>query len=134
VTVSAGIWSSVTDSQGNYILNDVVDGSYLVVPSSSIPGVAFTPAFQSISTSPGATNVNFFAALTNNLTTQGYSNSVLQLAFAGTSGQREVVEVSTNLINWIPVCTNVADTNGILPFWLTNDIEHPMQFVRTRTP
>jgi hypothetical protein len=134
ITVSAGIWSSVTDSEGNYGLNDVVDGSYLVTPSSSIPGVHFIPANQTITTCSGATDVNFVAYLANSLTMEGYSNGVMQLAFAGTSGQTAVVEMSTNLINWVPVSTNFADTNGLLLFGVTNSIEQPMLFIRTRTP
>jgi hypothetical protein len=134
ITVSAGNWSSVTDSRGNYLLNNVAAGTYPVTPSSSIPGVSFTPTNQILSVGPSATNVNFVAFLMNSLSVEGYANRVLQLAFAGTNGQTEVVEISTNLINWIPVSTNVVGTNGILPFWLTNSIVQKAQFVRTRTP
>jgi hypothetical protein len=134
ITVSAGGWSSVTDSQGNYILNDVVAGTYTVMPSSSISGVNFSPSNQIISVGPNATNVNFITSLLNTLNVGGYSNGVLQLAFAGTNGQTEVVQVSTNLINWIPVSTNVLGSNGVLSFSLTNSGAQPIQFIRTQTP
>lgn len=135
ITVSAGTWSSGTDSQGNYVLNNVVAGTYSVVPSSPIPGATFTPTNQIVAVGPSATNVNFIVSLMNTLSVNGYSsNGVLQLAFAGTNGQTEVVEVSTNLINWIPLSTNIVGTNGILPFWLTNRVGQSGQFVRARTP
>ncbi len=134
ITVSAGDFSTEANSQGNYVLNNLAAGTYSVTPSSSNPGIVFTPAAQTIKVGPNATNVNFVAApLINSLSVGGYSNSVLQVLFSGTNGQNEVVETSFDLINWIPISTNVVVTNGILPFLLTNGLGQAGQFVRTRS-
>ena len=75
------------NSQGNYVLNNLAAGTYSVTPSSSNPGIVFTPAAQTIKVGPNATNVNFVAApLINSLSVGGYSNSVLQVLFSGTNG------------------------------------------------
>ncbi len=134
ITVSAGVQSSTTDNDGNYVLNGVDAGTHSVTPLSSIPGIIFIPTSQTISVGPSATNVNFAAYLLNSLNMDSYSNGVLQFAFGGTNGQAEVVEVSTNLINWEPVATYVLGSDGLLPFALTNNAAQPMQFIRTRTP
>jgi hypothetical protein len=134
ITVSAGVWSSTTDSQGNYVLNDVATGTYSVVPSSSIAGIVFNPTNQTISIGPSATNVNFTAVRLNSLSVSGYSDGVLQYAFGGTNDQTAVVEESTDLLNWAPISTNVVGSNGISTFSLTNGGAQPMQFIRTRTP
>ena len=134
ITVSAGVWSITADSHGNYVLTNVVSGTYSVTPSSSIPGITFTPSSQNISVGPSATNVSFVASLINSLSMEGYSNGILQAAFSGTNGQTTVVEISTNLIDWIPISTNLLDANGILPFLLTNSVGQHGQFIRTRSP
>jgi hypothetical protein len=134
ITVSAGIWSTVTDSQGNFDLNDVAAGTYSVIPSSSINGIVFSPTNQTISVGPSATNVDFVAIRLNSLSVGANSNGALQLTFGGTNEQTEVVEESTDLINWMPVSTNVLGTNGLFTFSLTNNGAQSMQFIRTRTP
>jgi hypothetical protein len=132
ITVSAGEWFTVADNLGNYILNNVDPGTYQVIPSSSIPGVIFTPVAITVSVGPIATNVNFVATVPNNLTVSGYSNSVLELGVGGPSGQTVVVEASSNLFDWIPITTNTIGTNGVVPFLLTNSFSLPAQFVRIR--
>ncbi len=100
------------------------------------PGSSSSPPARSITVGPNATNVNFaaFAAyVINGLSVGAYSNGVLQLAFAGTNGQREAVEVSTDLKTWIPVSTNVLGPDGLWPFSLTNTLAQPAQFLRART-
>jgi hypothetical protein len=133
ITVSAGIWSTVTDSEGNYILTNVAAGTYTVIPSNSISGYSFNPTNQIVTVGPNATNINFVLSQRNALWIGGYSNRVVQLTFSGTNGQTEIVQVSTNLINWVSISTNVLGANGILAFPITNNAG-PGEFVRTVTP
>ena len=44
-------------------------------------------------------------------TSQGFSNQMFQLAFAGVPGSNYVLEASTNLTDWTPLSTNTALTN-----------------------
>ncbi len=44
-------------------------------------------------------------------TSEGFSNNVFQIGFAGTAGSNYVLQASTNLIDWIPLVTNLATTN-----------------------
>jgi hypothetical protein len=134
ITVSAGIWSTTPDSQGNFVLNDVVAGTYSVTPSSAIPEVTFSPTSQTISVGPSATNVGFTATRLHVLGVGGYSNGVLQLTFSGTNDQTVVMEESGNLINWIPISTNMIDSSGFVTLSLTNNGTPPMQFFRTSAP
>ncbi len=44
-------------------------------------------------------------------TSTQYTNNTFQLKFAGISGSNYVLQASTNLINWIPISTNLATAN-----------------------
>ncbi len=44
-------------------------------------------------------------------TSAGFTNQVFQLGFAGATGSNYVLQASTNLVNWVPLSTNVASTN-----------------------
>jgi hypothetical protein len=130
VTVSAGIFSGTTDSSGNYVINGLTNGSYSVTPSAF--GFIFIPASQMISVGPSASNVNFAAYPLNMLTVESYTNGALHLAFAGTNGQIEVIQVSSTLSNWAPILTNIVGANGIFEFTITNGPGQPIQFFRAR--
>jgi hypothetical protein len=39
------------------------------------------------------------------------TNSQAQLLVSGTAGQRQVIEVSSDLLNWVPLATNSSGTN-----------------------
>lgn len=62
-------------------------------------------------------------------TSEGFSNNVFRLKFSGVTGSNYVLEASTNLINWIPLITNVATTNvfDVLDSQATN---FPYRFYR----
>jgi len=62
------------------------------------------------------------------------SNGTLQLGFAGMSGLTYVLQATTNLISsgsWLPLATNVPDTNG---FWQFSDTisNNPQRFYRLK--
>ncbi|HZM02851.1 MAG TPA: LamG-like jellyroll fold domain-containing protein [Candidatus Saccharimonadales bacterium] len=102
ISVSAGIWSSVVNSQGNYVLSNVVAGSYSVIPSSSNPGVVFSPMSQTVSVGPSATNVNFIASP---------SNTPL-LMLSNTAPNLLVLSWPTNAVGaYLQMTTNLASTN-----------------------
>ncbi|MGD0086620.1 MAG: PA14 domain-containing protein [Verrucomicrobiota bacterium] len=44
-------------------------------------------------------------------TSVGFTNQMFQLGFFGAAGSNYVLQASTNLINWVPISTNVAPTN-----------------------
>ena len=43
-----------------------------------------------------------------------FSNGIFQLQFIGAAGSNYVLQTSTDLVNWTPMITNPAATNGIL--------------------
>jgi hypothetical protein len=129
-SVSAGIFYNVTDSSGNFTLMGVVASNYSVIPSA--PGFLFVPASQSVTVGPNATNINFTAYQFNALSIEGVVNGMLQLAFAGTSGQTEVLQSSTNFTQWTPVSTNIVGSNGIFVTAVTNDPAQAALFLRTQ--
>jgi hypothetical protein len=58
------------------------------------------------------------------------------LNLTGISGQNYVLQTTTNLtppIQWLPVLTNAADTNGVWQFTDTN-LDSPQKFYRVTTP
>ena len=78
------------------------------------------------------------ASLTMILSPQNFSASLsqgtgVQLQFNGTAGHPYVLQTATNLappINWQPIVTNAADTNGNWFFLDTNFSKYPKRFYR----
>ncbi|MCX6896836.1 MAG: autotransporter-associated beta strand repeat-containing protein, partial [Verrucomicrobia bacterium] len=63
------------------------------------------------------------------------TNGTVELRFAGIPTFPYALDWATNLtapINWMPVITNNADTNGLVNF--TNTSAEPANYFRTRTP
>jgi hypothetical protein len=133
VNISDGARSVTSDGLGNYLFSGVVAGNYTVTPSAG-PGVFFTPTSQIVTVGPSTTSVDFTDYRMNALTPENYVPPVVQFGFRGTNGQTWVVESSSNLINWIPIATNVVGTNGMFEFFVTNSPGQFRQFFRTRTP
>ena len=57
VTISAGEYNAITDSQGNFTIPYLTLGTYRVVPS--YPGYIFTPSSSLVSVPPDRPNINF---------------------------------------------------------------------------
>jgi hypothetical protein len=58
-----------------------------------------------------------------------FSNGLFQLQFIGAAGSNYVLQASTNLVNWTPMATNAATTNGII-FVDPNSGNYPDRFYR----
>ena len=60
----------------------------------------------------------------------GYgTNSLAQALLYGTTGQRQVVQVSSNLVDWTPIATNAAGTN-FFQLVEANALQFPQRFYR----
>jgi hypothetical protein len=57
------------------------------------------------------------------------TNTLAQLSLFGPTGQRQVVEISSNLAQWISLATNLTGTN-LFRVVETNATQHPAQFYR----
>lgn len=57
------------------------------------------------------------------------ANSQLQLLLHGTTGQRQVIQVSSDLFSWTPVATNNSGTN-LFQFIESNPRQSPQRFYR----
>jgi hypothetical protein len=57
------------------------------------------------------------------------TNSQAQLSLFGMTGQRQVVEVSSNLTQWLPLATNLTATNDFRRTE-TNTSPHAARFYR----
>ncbi len=66
-------------------------------------------------------------------TSEGFTNNVFQLTFYGSAGSNYVLEASTDLVNWIPISTNVAGTN-ILNWTDSQATSFPSRFYRVLRP
>jgi hypothetical protein len=64
-------------------------------------------------------------------TTQGFTNDVFQLRFAGSTGSNYVLQATTNLIDWTPIATNTAVTNHF-DFYDANATNYPYRFYRVK--
>ncbi len=60
---------------------------------------------------------------------EGFSNQVFQLHFAGAAGSNYVLEATTNLITWVPLATNVPVSN-VFTLVDTNASNFPIRFYR----
>ncbi len=58
------------------------------------------------------------------------TNGIVHLFFAGTSGQTYVLQASTNLVNWVPVATNIAPS-GIFEMTDPDAAHFQSRFYRT---
>ena len=63
VNVSAGAYSALTDSDGAYVISDVGNGTYTLIPSK--PGFTFTPTTRTVTVPPDATGQDFTGAETS---------------------------------------------------------------------
>ena len=65
------------------------------------------------------------------------AGNVLKLHSTGTAGSNYVLQAATNLnppVLWIPVATNVADTNGNWSFTDTNTADFSNRYYRVTGP
>lgn len=66
---------------------------------------------------------------------QNFHGGNVGAQIAGVSGQTYIIEASADLIHWLPLSTNVADTNGIVSLIDSNAVAFfPSRFYRAYTP
>ena len=58
-----------------------------------------------------------------------FTNGIFQLQFIGVAGSNYVLQTSTDLVNWTPMATNPATTNGII-FMDSKSSNYPTRFYR----
>ncbi len=58
------------------------------------------------------------------------TNTQAQLTLAGTTGQHQAIQASTNLVNWTSLATNASGTN-LFQFTETNVFRFPQRFYRS---
>jgi len=76
---------------------------------------------QMLVTSP-APSITSFSGIQN-------TNKTFQLSFTGTVGTTNIIEASTNLVNWVPIAT-LDNTNGFLQFLDITASNYPVRFYR----
>ncbi|HYA79221.1 MAG TPA: hypothetical protein VED19_01775, partial [Candidatus Nitrosopolaris sp.] len=80
---------------------------------------ALPPAAQSVSPN-GKLSVNY-----------SKPGAQLQFTLAGATGQTYIVQASTNMINWVPIFTNIAPMGGQLQFIDSQATNYPSRYYRT---
>ena len=100
--VAAGL-STVLTANGIYRLS-LSPGNYSVTPQSS--NYLFVPTNRSLAVGPDQLGVDFKAYRWNALSLDDYTNGILHLVFAGTNGQTQRLQASTNLAHWDAIATN----------------------------
>jgi hypothetical protein len=61
-------------------------------------------------------------------------NGILQASLIGTPGQTFVLQVSTDMVHWSSVSTNIADANGNVSLIESNAMKYPSRFYRGMMP
>jgi hypothetical protein len=130
IEVKLNTSSTVTDNDRNYALNDFAPATYTVLPVSS--ELVFIPHDRVITVGPDSVANDFKAYRLNYLSSEPSSNAIQHCVFAGTNGQAHEIQVSTNLVNWLPIATNTVDARGIFEYFYTNSATDRMRFLRTK--
>ncbi len=136
----ASVPVTVVDPNTNAMIYYTLDGSLPTTNSLRFPGSltfynnatlaasAFAPGYNNSVAASALFLVQPVA-----FTSQGFSNQVLQLGFTGIPGSNYVLQTTTNLINWVPLATNTAQTNQFIWFdWQATN--YPHRFYRVFQP
>jgi len=139
--VAVGAYGDVfiADTANNRIREVVFQGPTLVLTNVATSNAG---SYDVVVTGPFGSVTSSVVTLTVLLPPQNLSASLssgqnVQLQFTGTPGSAYVLQVTTNLappINWQPVFTNLADTNGNWTFTDTNTLASPARFYRALLP
>jgi hypothetical protein len=115
ITVSSGVYTATTSISGNYSLEGLPPGAYVVTPDNV--SRLILPASQTLTVGPDRLNIDFRAFMWNSLEVEGVSNQVIHLIYAGTNGQTLRVLASTNVVNWSTISTNIVGSEGTFDFF-----------------
>ena len=122
------------------------------IPAGTLPpGLTLDPFTGALTGTPSATGVFNFTVrvrdyhetgtgLTQNISLNVAAPPPMQLAISitnnqtrvflsGTTGQKQIIQVSSNLFNWTPVATNSSGTN-LFQFTESNPLQFPQRFYR----
>jgi hypothetical protein len=127
LTDSGNMWSG---SDKTYSFSVYTNRLVTITPSNV--NYCFVPSTQSVTVTADQPGVDFKAYGWNMLTTEGVSNGVLHLVYAGNQGDAVRTLSSSNLVDWIPVCTNTVPATKL--FDIFELIENPTRFYRTVKP
>jgi hypothetical protein len=63
-----------------------------------------------------------------------FGNGTVTAQLAGMANQTYVIQTSTNLLNWVSISTNIADSAGIVSLVDSNAVTYPSRFYRAYSP
>ncbi len=106
----------------------VFSGAIILTNNLTVRAKAFEAGFNN----SVAANAVFFID-PSQFTSVSLTNGVVHLFFAGSSGQTYVLQASTNLVNWVPVATNIAPA-GIFEMTDPDAANFQSRFYRTAKP
>jgi hypothetical protein len=132
IAVTAGTYSVTSDTNGNYLVSNLVSNTYTVTPQPV--GVGFNPVERDVTLGPNATNINFALNPVEITAAIATTNGLFQLSFLGGPSRTYHVEASTNLAAWQIISTNIAATNGVFQFIDDKSSNFPVRLYRTATP
>lgn len=131
ISLSNGSASVTTDAAGNFSFINLLNGDFTITPTT--PGILFVPPQRVVHLSDAVSGIDFQAYLLNQLTAQPPTPGGLNFQIVAVPGKVEIMELSTNLVTWIPVVTNTVGADNILNFQIPDNSALPKRFFRTRS-
>jgi hypothetical protein len=90
---------------------------------------AFEPSQRVVTVGPNAAAIDFSLNRAN-ISAFSYASSGMWLRFVGPDEQIPVVEVSSNLVDWVRLPVSMEASSGHLQFLDTNSSLHHIRFYR----
>jgi hypothetical protein len=132
VTVGVGSSASVTTNGGNYLLSDVPAGPINVTPMAE--GYLFDPPTRSLSLGWDRWDVDFTAYRWDSVSVEAGSVASLHLTYASRAGGTHWLLLSTDLVTWTPIYTNVTSPSNLFHFTDTGVTTQWPRFYRVYNP
>jgi hypothetical protein len=131
VTIVVGPFNLATTNGGIYGASAIAAGSYSVTPTS--PNYLFIPASLPLTVGPDQFGINFKAYHWNALSLEAITNGSMYCIIADSNGLTCRVLTSTDLIQWLPVSTNILGPSNYFETFLPMTGE-PARYYRTAIP
>jgi hypothetical protein len=131
-TVSSGTITNVTFFRGATAVGTDVAPPFTITASALPNGnyaLTAVAIAAGISSTSSIVNISVVTPVTTSLAVQPatLANNQFSFSYSATPGLRYEVDVSSNLLNWTPLVTNVAPSN---PAFITNNISGNKNFYR----